>query len=437
MNHDVKTVILASLAVMTMLLTASLILSDGSDAAEQEYDVDLGTKYSYEVQFVFAGADAESVTWDFGDGSEPVTGDADNPEGWNPQHTYEEAGTYYVTQTVTNSYNGGSTVSSVYKLTIAGYPTISFVSNGGSSVETIQMDDFGVAATKPADPTRAGFTFGGWYTDADLTEAYDWNSAVKQPLILYAKWVAGTVTVSFDVNGGIGNFNSQVIDYGAYATEPDSEPVKTGHTFQGWFLNDKEFDFSQPVTDNITLVAKWTVNTYIVSFNLGYEGGENFTRSVTYGDLVDEPENPTRDGYLFNGWNLNGERFSFTTPITGDITLYAQWIAVSDEDTYWHIVFNAVGGSSEFSSANVLDGNSIELPEAVRDGYVLDGWYDGDRLVGQPGDSYTPTSDATLVAKWTVAPVDEPEDNTLEYVLVGVVLVIIVSLAIYLVTRRG
>lgn len=443
MNTDVKTLVLASLAVMTMLVTASLLFTGESDAADaQEYDVDLGTKYSYEVQFVFAGSDAESVTWDFGDGTPTVTGDADNPEGWNPQHTYAKADTYYVTQTVHNSYDvdpddgvDGSTVSSVYKLTIAGYPTVSFVSNGGSAVQTIQMDDWGVAATEPAEPTRAGFTFGGWFTDADLTQEYDWNSAVKQPVILYAKWVAGTVTVSFDLDGGMGSANPQIIDYGAKATEP-SEPTKVGHTFQGWFLGSEEFDFNDPVTDNITLVAKWTPNTYIVSFNLGYEGGENFTRSVTYGSLVTEPTAPTRADYLFNGWNLNGQRFNFTTPITGDITLYAQWIPVSEEDTYWQLSFNAVGGAAEFSTATVLDGESIELPDAVRDGYVLDGWFVGDKLIGQPGDSYTPTSDATIVAQWSVAPVDEPEDSTFEYILIGIVIVVIIALAAFLVMRR-
>ena len=441
MNHDVKTMLLASLAVMTMLVTASLLFMGESDAADaQEYDVDLGTKYSYEVQFVFNGKDAESVTWDFGDGSPTVTGDASNPAGWNPQHTYSEAKTYYVTQTVHNSFDDtpddgidGSTVSSVYKLTIAGYPTVSFVSGGGSSVDTIQMDDWGVAAQKPADPTRAGFTFGGWFTDADCKNEYDWNSPVKVPLILYAKWVAGSVTVSFDLNGGMGSANPQIIDYGAKATEP-SEPTKVGHTFAGWFLDGEEFDFESPVTGNITLVAKWTANTYIVSFNLGYDGGNNFTRSVTYGSLVVQPNDPQREGYIFDGWNLNGQRFNFTTPITGDITLYAQWKVVTDEDVYHHISFNAVGGAAEFNSANVKDGASIELPEAVRDGYTLDGWYDGDTLVGQPGDEYTPTEDATLVAKWSVVS-DDSDDSTFEYILVGAVIVVIVALALFLVFR--
>ena len=158
---------IAVLAVAMAALVAVMSFSIAVDGAEEpEYDQDLGTKYSYEIQFSFTGKDALSVTWDFGDGSEPVT-------AFYPQHTFPDKGTYYVTQDAYNTYDPdgdgeGSHSIAVYKITIAGYPWIEFNSNGGSDVATIQQDDFGVAADKPADPTRTGYTFAGWYTDEDL-----------------------------------------------------------------------------------------------------------------------------------------------------------------------------------------------------------------------------------------------------------------------------
>ena len=69
------------------------------------------------------------------------------------------------------------------------YKTVTFNSNGGSSVPAQTVDN-GYKATKPADPTKSGYTFGGWYTDSACTTAYDFNSAVTADLTLYAKWTA-------------------------------------------------------------------------------------------------------------------------------------------------------------------------------------------------------------------------------------------------------
>ncbi len=64
---------------------------------------------------------------------------------------------------------------------------IVFESNGGSSVATQNIDD-GSKATKPSDPTKTGYTFGGWYTDTACIKAYDFNSEVTADITLYAKW---------------------------------------------------------------------------------------------------------------------------------------------------------------------------------------------------------------------------------------------------------
>lgn len=251
MNH--RPIVLLAVAIAAVLAVVSL--STVVDADEQEYDQDLGTMYGYTIQFVFTGSDALTVTWDFGDGSEPVT-------EWNPQHTYAEKGVYYVTQTAYNTYQGGSYSTAVYKITIAGYPWIDFVSNGGTEVATIQMGSGGqsaVAAERPADPTRNGYEFTGWYTDAALTTLYDWSSRVTEPVTLYAGWsyIGGgeTVTVTFDSNGGSA-VASQTVGLGDLAVEP-ADPTLDGYEFAGWYLGDEPWDFSTPVTESITLTAHW------------------------------------------------------------------------------------------------------------------------------------------------------------------------------------
>lgn len=252
---------IAVLAVAMAALVAVMSFSMPTDAAnEPEYDSDLGVMYGYTMQFVFTGSDAASVTWDFGDGSEPVT-------AWNPQHTYEETGVYYVTQDAYNTYNGGSHSIAVYKITIAGYPWIDFESNGGSAVETIQMESAGQnaeAAEEPDEPTRDGYTFTGWYTDEDCTQLYDWSTLVTEAITLYAGWEytgegAETFTITFDADGGSVDVGTIECQAGESIELPDAE--RDGFTFNGWFVDDDRVggagDSYTPVSDE-TLIAHWT-----------------------------------------------------------------------------------------------------------------------------------------------------------------------------------
>lgn len=255
---------IAVLAVAMAVLVAVMSFSMPTDAADEpEYDSDLGVMYGYTMQFVFTGSDAASVTWDFGDGSEPVT-------AWNPQHTYEETGVYYVTQDAYNTYNGGSHSIAVYKITIAGYPWIDFESNGGSAVDRIQMESAGqnaVAAEEPAEPVRDGFTFTGWFTDEGCTQPYDWNSLVTEAITLYAGWSpvgeeTETFTITFDAAGGSVDVGTMQCQEGKSIELPDA--VRDGFTFDGWFVGDERVggagDSYAPSSD-VTLTAHWTETT--------------------------------------------------------------------------------------------------------------------------------------------------------------------------------
>ena len=178
---------------------------------------------------------------------------------------------------------------------------VSFDSNGGSSVAA-QSVNYNTAASKPADPSKTGFTFAGWFTDKDCTTAYDFSSKVTGDITLYAKWNINSCTVSFDSNGG-SSVAAQSVNYNTAASKP-ADPSRKGYTFAGWFTGKDcktAYDFNSNVTGDITLYAKWnkipdqssnTPKKYKVSLNassIPLQKGKSTTAvkaTLTKGDSI-------------------------------------------------------------------------------------------------------------------------------------------------------
>lgn len=248
---------------LALLLVASLslipVISDDV-SAETAYDKDYGQFYSYTLQFVFDGADAQTIDWDFGDGSAHST-------EWNPSHTYAEKGVYYVTQTTTNTYNGGSTTVQVYKVEVMGFPVISFDTHGGPVVDPVQQTAYNIKATAPTDPVRNGYEFGGWFDDPELTQAHDWDANVIASTILHAKWTpVQTVTeftVTFDVAGGSETVPEMTASDGFQITLPEYSGTLEGKEFAGWMHGTTVYLPGQSVTvsADMTFTAQWKDRT--------------------------------------------------------------------------------------------------------------------------------------------------------------------------------
>ncbi|QOS81642.1 InlB B-repeat-containing protein [Paenibacillus sp. JNUCC31] len=279
--------------------------------------------------------------------------------------------------------------------------TINFNSNGGSEVNE-QTVSYGDKVIVPAVPTRAGYTFAGWYTDSGLSQAFDFgNTTVTADITLYAKWTVNSYTVNFDPNGG-SVVADQTVPYGELATAPDV-PTKAGYTFGGWYTDSglrQAFDFDNTtVTNDITLYAKWTVNSYTVHF--ASNGGSVVAdQSIQHGDLAAAPDIPTKTGHTFGGWYTDSglsQAFDFdNTTVTTDITLYAKWTVNS-----YTVNFDSNGGTV-VADQTVQYGELATAPDdPIKAGHTFAGWYHEPEL-STPFDLNTASivQDTTLYAKW-------------------------------------
>ena len=189
---------------------------------------------------------------------------------------------------------------------------------------------YGSKVNKPADPTREGYTFVGWYDDFDYTDAnkFDFNQPVTEELALYAGW-AKNPTVTIDYNDSETEPTNTVIGYNTKPTKP-SDPTRDGYTFMGWYdgpdyKQAKAFDFSKAITGNTVIYAGWERNP-IVTFDYG-EKFDSEQQSVSYGGIVTLPKTTVRDGMRVVGWYLDSnysELFDDKQPILMDTTLYSK-----------------------------------------------------------------------------------------------------------------
>ena len=184
--------------------------------------------------------------------------------------------------------------------------TITFDTNGGSEIAPITQD-YGTEITAPANPTRKGYTFKGW--DKEIPETMP-----AENITVKAQWEINQYTITFDTNGG-SEIASITQDYGTEITAPDN-PTRKGYTFKGW---DKEIPETMPA-ENMTVKARWEINQYTITFDTN-GGSEIAPITQDYGTEITAPDNPTRKGYTFKGWD---KEIPETMPAE-NITITARW----------------------------------------------------------------------------------------------------------------
>ncbi len=212
------------------------------------------------------------------------------------------------------------------------YFKVIFESNNGLEVKEQNVEK-GKTVKEPDTPIKEGYFFSGWCSDIELTEMWDFNTKVDSDLTLYAKWtdvLPEKFAVTFVSNGGSA-VSQQMVIFGATAISP-IDPLKSGYVFDGWYSDNSlttVFDFSETITSDVTLYAKWSpvVINHIVTFESN-DGSSVLPQTVSSGGNASRPADPVKGGFTFEGWysdRLLTTAFDFSDEITSDITLYAKW----------------------------------------------------------------------------------------------------------------
>ena len=276
-----------------------------------------------------------------------------------------------------------------------------YAANGGqfATGETFQqgLTDSDGMMRQPAEPTRDGYTFAGWYWHADYSgytdeqkaaDKVDFDQAVTgQTVTMFAQWTKDEVQNETDVlyvaNGGKfadgQEVQQGVTDSDGMMRQP-AAPTREGYTFDGWYWHadysgytdeqkaaDK-VDFSQPVQSDVNIYAQWTKNAdaqaeqITVKFVDNFNGTES-SAEVKKGEAVAKPADPTYDGWTFEGWSstLKDDEGNWEyTPV--DFSK-----AVEDEDQDGVVTYYAFYSENQAAADDAANGEEAAEQEAAGD----------------------------------------------------------------------
>jgi uncharacterized repeat protein (TIGR02543 family) len=323
----------------------------------------------------------------------------------------------------------GALTSLVSNVTSAIQPTsylVTYVYGNGTANTTAQFTR-GTAFTLPATPTRAGYTFTGWFsatTGGTLRGAGGASYAPNASETLYAQWSGITYVISYNGNGST---SGSLPANGTFTTGGAAYPIaavgsltKSGHILIGWNTQADGLgsdygagsaNTSYSGVGDLILYAKWTLTSYTVtySFNGGSRVGGALTESnKTLGQSFTLPlaTGLTNAGFSFGGWSdgIASYRAGDTYVMSpANTTLTAQWIKLNI------ITFDSNGatsGSAPAPSSYLTNAPGIALPAVgsmVKSGYTFVGWSQTPTGATVDSNAYTTTGDITLYAKWSLA----------------------------------
>ena len=227
--------------------------------------------------------------------------------------------------------------------------------------------------------------------DDDITKG-SYNNVLENHLI------CAKLEAIFTADGE--SISTQTIDRGGKFTAP-APPSKENHTFAGWYNGDEKFDFDADTTNApnvLELVAKWDINQYTVKFVSDH--GSFADQTIEHGKPIDTGKLtiPEVEGYTFDDWYADAaysKKFDFSTPITGDTTIYAKWTANDYE-----VSFITEHGDAP-TSQNVPYNETADDPGTLTaEGYTFDGWYADAAHTTEFNFSTPITGDTKVYAKW-------------------------------------
>jgi len=363
------------------------------------------TPKSYTVKFDTNGGTAiadKTLTWD-----DKVLDGVSDPEkpgydfaGW----TFD--GGNVLTRTTYANLAADDTVTSITltaQWTLHLY-TVTLDANGGTfdaSGSTVAQDTMQVTYGGNFDqmpiPRYKGYFFRGWYDekwggrqygDEDGRGTYTYDKT--EDCTLYALWEeAPLCTVTFNPNGGtLTGAETCQEKQNERIQRPYEEPIREGYYFRGWYKDadcTQLWDFDDPIPGNMTLYAGWEILSYVIRVELA-NGEQDIIINQNYDTPVTAPDDPTREGYTFIGWNV-----PFPAKMPAKITtITAQWTI-----NQYTITFDTAGGN-EIAPITQDYGTPITAPaNPTREGYTFMGW---DKEIP----ATMPAENMTVTAQWEI-----------------------------------
>ena len=270
--------------------------------------------------------------------------------------------------------------------------TVTFNTNGGGTI-VAQTVGAGQAASQPANPSKSGYSFKGWFTDSACTQAFSFSTVITSDITLYAKWELQTGNEEYyNVTFNLGGYGADIVVSTMAGTLVDlpTNPVDPdgAMNFIGWYTDaacTQAFNANSAITENTTVYAKWMDASATVKVTFQAEfGTAPAAQTIIGGTCAKNPiDKPSDAFHIFAGWFEDEDfrdAFDFSTPIIENKTLYAKYEDVPDVEkinirfggytvdgtqkaTYDKMVneFNAVYGKYEgISVTNSIVGNWAE-----------------------------------------------------------------------------
>jgi uncharacterized repeat protein (TIGR02543 family) len=272
-----------------------------------------------------------------------------------------------------------------------------FKANDGTgaiyAVRTVTAGDT-IGDSFPGEPSRDGYDFSGWKTQpGGGGSSFGRATPVSADATVYAQWTAKTYTVTFKSNDGTDttwDTRTVTVPVTTITNFPDA-PSRDGYDFSGWKTQSdgggSSFDSATPVNADATVYAQWTAKTYTVTFKRN-DGTDTTwdTRTVTVPatTITNFPANPSRTRYNFAGLNTrangSGMAFGRTTPVSGDLEVYAQWVHAQFDITLGTDAGEGAFNLAAFAVSKSGGGSPVSQTIAISgSGYTNPRWFvDGD-----------------------------------------------------------
>ena len=274
--------------------------------------------------------------------------------------------------------------------------------NGETVYKTITQD-YGTAIAKPTDPTKTGYTFGGWDKTIPTTMP-------AGDMTIKAKWTANQYTVTFDSAGGSACESKTVTYDQPYGTLP--RPTKEGYTFTGWYDNNTliyDTTLYRTAGDK-KLTAHWGIVSYTITYSVDNKILENVNDTREFGASLDKLYTYTKTGYTVSEWTQSDGSQPPTTMPARQVYLYATTTPIS-----YTISYQLNGGTNAESNpaSYTVESGEIKLAAPSREGYTFQGWKSGTTTEMAPVIAVGSIGSRSYEAVWRV------NSHTLKYMLDG------------------